>query len=241
MERKKKNKKKGKRMRVYSDGIFDLFHYGHMRMLEQIKKSFPEAEIVVGICSDKDTVKLKGEVVMSMDERAESLRHCRWVDEVITDAPWTITKKFLTDNRIDYVAHDNDVYPGEDKEDVYKEVKKMGIFVATERTEGISTSQLITRILRSYDKYMERNLERGIKRKDLNISKFTELRIKTGKCIEKSLVEAQSKLSAAEQNLCACLKRRALQVLLAGVVGALGLYLFSKVTYLWDPKVENVL
>jgi choline-phosphate cytidylyltransferase len=32
--------------------------------------------------------------------------HRRWVDEVIEDAPWTITKEFLDKHQIDYVAHD---------------------------------------------------------------------------------------------------------------------------------------
>lgn len=194
MEKKRSTRKEKRKIRVYSDGIFDLFHYGHMRMLEQVRKTFPDAEIVVGICSDEDTVKLKGNVVMSMKERAESLRHCKWIDEVIVNAPWIITKKFLEENRIDYVAHDSDPYPGEDKEDVYLEVKKLGMFVPTKRTEGISTSQLITRILSSYDKYMERNLDRGIGRDELNISLFTENRIKIGRYVEKMQEKMQKKV-----------------------------------------------
>ena len=32
---------------------------------------------------------------------------CRWVDEVLPDAPWVITADFLTDHNIDFVAHDD--------------------------------------------------------------------------------------------------------------------------------------
>jgi glycerol-3-phosphate cytidylyltransferase-like family protein len=32
---------------------------------------------------------------------------CRWVDEVIEDAPWVITNEFLEEHQIDYVAHDS--------------------------------------------------------------------------------------------------------------------------------------
>jgi len=34
-------------------------------------------------------------------------KFCRWVDEVIPDAPWVITQEFLDKHRIDYVAHDS--------------------------------------------------------------------------------------------------------------------------------------
>ena len=39
-------------------------------------------------------------------ERCELVRHCRWVDEVVEDAPWRIDEAFLSAHRIDYVAID---------------------------------------------------------------------------------------------------------------------------------------
>ena len=63
-------------------------------------------------------------------ERCEVLRHCRWVDEVVPDAPWRIDEAFLSRRRIDYVAFEEGatVDPKYDSVRVkgYDEVKHLG-------------------------------------------------------------------------------------------------------------------
>jgi glycerol-3-phosphate cytidylyltransferase-like family protein len=124
------------------------------------------------VSNDIETHKRKGKTVMSDVERYEAVRHCTWVDEVVTNAPWFVTQEFLDKHKIDYVAHDAEPYGSSESGDVYAFVKDQGRFWPTERTEGISTSDLITRIVRDYDAYLRRNLERGVSAKDLNISPF---------------------------------------------------------------------
>lgn len=123
-------------IRIYADGVFDLFHLGHMKQLEQAKKSFPNVELVCGIPSDIETHKRKGLTVLTDEQRCETLMHCKWVDEVIPNAPWCVTPEFLQEHKIDYVAHDDLPYASSDSDDIYKPIKEQGKFLTTQRTEG---------------------------------------------------------------------------------------------------------
>ncbi|KAI9172373.1 putative choline-phosphate cytidylyltransferase [Paramyrothecium foliicola] len=160
----------GRAVRVYADGVFDMFHLGHMRQLEQAKKAFPNTTLVVGVTGDKETHLRKGLTVMSAQERAETVRHCKWVDEVIEDCPWIVTPEFLEDHNLDYVAHDDLPYGAEEGDDIYQPIKAAGMFLVTQRTEGVSTTGIITRIVRDYEKYLARQFKRGTSRQELNVS-----------------------------------------------------------------------
>ncbi|MCJ1279489.1 hypothetical protein MMC21_007313 [Puttea exsequens] len=170
----------GRPVRIYADGVFDLFHLGHMRQLEQAKNAFSDVHLIVGVTGDAETHKRKGLTVLTGSERAETLRHCKWVDEVIPNCPWVVTPDFLQKHKIDYVAHDDLPYGADEGDDIYAPIKKEGKFLVTQRTEGVSTTGIITKIVKDYEKYIARQLKRGTSRQELNVSwlKKNELDLK---------------------------------------------------------------
>lgn len=157
-----------------------------MNMLKQAKLALGDASkthLIVGVCSDELTNKFKGKTVLDHKTRCESAAHCKWVDEVAADAPWVITDEFIDKYKIDFVAHDAIPYTDTtgsagNASDVYGHIKERGMFLETQRTEGISTSDILVTIVRDYDEYVKRNLDRGYTPKQLNLDATWRLRNK---------------------------------------------------------------
>lgn len=141
-------------IRIYADGVYDLFHYAHALQLRQAKLFFPSVYLVVGVVSSASCAKHKNAPVLTSSERYTSVRNCKWVDEIVEDAPWVITQELLDKYQIDYVAHDEEPYGGSDgNADIYKFCKDQGRFLPTQRTKGVSTSELLARIVEQYRRH----------------------------------------------------------------------------------------
>ena len=108
-------------VRVYLDGVFDVLTAGyvysttsigkrlnppnrHMLQLRQAKLAFPSVYLMVGVFPDDACRQHDTQPRFPHVERCELLRHCRWVDEAIPDAVWTLTDTFLIVKRTDYVV-----------------------------------------------------------------------------------------------------------------------------------------
>ena len=95
----------------------------------------------------------------------------KYVDEVYKKAPWVLTEsrsvknvEFILDNKIDWVCHDDLPYNTAGIDDAYSIPKAMGRFKGTKRTEGVSTTDVVAKILKNKEMYYVRNLRRGVPR-----------------------------------------------------------------------------
>ena len=126
--------------RVYAGVAGDLFHYGHISFFKK-SRSFGD-RLIVGVHSDKTISEYKRIPVIKENQRYEMVKSCSLVDEVIEDAPYETTEKFIVENKIDLVVSgDDNVYAP-----FYKDPIKMGIMRYVKYNEDISTTQIIETI-----------------------------------------------------------------------------------------------
>ena len=128
--------------RVYVDMVGDHFHAGHVELLRAARAHGDR--LIVGVLSDEVAATYKRRPIMSLSERVAVIEACRYVDEVIPDAPLRIDEEFVVAHRIDVVVHGDDLTP-EAAEAVYGDVIDRLEYVA--RTSGLSTTAVIRRVV----------------------------------------------------------------------------------------------
>ena len=116
---------------------------------------FKYVYLIVGVFSDEDVTREKGKPVMTAEERAECVRQCKWVDEVIVNSKWLVDIEYLDKLGCKYIARDSNPYPYNDIPDMYLPFKKANRFLTTKRIGNISTTDLINRIIFNYGFYLE--------------------------------------------------------------------------------------
>ncbi|KAI3657263.1 hypothetical protein MP638_005274 [Amoeboaphelidium occidentale] len=133
--------------RVWVDGCFDLTHFGHFNALRQAKDLCEF--LVVGVHSDEEIERNKGKPVLTMKERVGILEACSFVDQVVPNAPYYTSIEWLDRFQCEVCVHGDDVTTTADGTDCYAEVKLCKRYVECKRTIGISTTDLVQRVLSS--------------------------------------------------------------------------------------------
>lgn len=130
-------------MRVYVDMVGDLFHMGHVELLKAARE-FGDW-LIVGVISDEIASAYKRRPIMTLAERIAVIEACRYVDEVVPNAPYTVTAKFLDEHGISVVVHGDDISQ-DTIEKVFGPIAATGKLRLVRYTTGISTTDLIHRV-----------------------------------------------------------------------------------------------
>jgi len=138
-------------MRIYTGGIFDLFHRGHVEYFKKIKELYPDSILLVGLADDRAATAYKRRPIFKDADRCEILKSIKYIDEVIFPVPIINTEEFLKKHKIDLVIHTFSGSEDSHKQDIHNVVpKKLGIFKEIPYYRGISTTEIINKIKREY-------------------------------------------------------------------------------------------
>ena len=74
---------------------------------------------------------------------------CKWVDEVVPGAPYVTSLEWMNKYNCDTCIHGDDLVTTPDGRDTYQEIKDAGRFKTVPRTEGVSTTALVRRMLQA--------------------------------------------------------------------------------------------
>ena len=134
-------------MKIFCDGVWDLFHYGHVNHFKKIKNLFPDCYLLVGVLNDKDATIYKRKPIFDENKRKELLDSCEYVDENTIEFPLVMTNEFMEEHDIDLVVH---AFSNENDYDKQKEFFKVPIelnkFLKIEYDKTISTTKLIEKM-----------------------------------------------------------------------------------------------
>ncbi len=128
--------------RIYVDGVFDLFHLGHVKFLKQAKSL--GTELLIGLVTDTDAVSYKRKPVIPYEFRHQMIKEFNIACDVI-QATLFLTKEFIDQHQIDLVVHADD----DEQADFFQVPRQLGIMKYIPYTSNISTTDIIEWVKKS--------------------------------------------------------------------------------------------
>ena len=122
--------------RVITFGTFDVFHIGHINILERARKQGDY--LVVGVSSDQLNFKKKQRYpVYPQDQRIRILESLRFVDEVFVEESLDLKVQYIEQYKADVLVM------GDDWAGKFNEMQQYCEVIYLPRTPSISTSEII--------------------------------------------------------------------------------------------------
>lgn len=125
--------------RVLTFGTFDIFHYGHLKILERAAEVADE--LIVGVSSDGLNYSKKGRnPIYSENERMKIVSSLDFVSGVFLEESLELKREYLIKHRADVLIM------GDDWKGKFDEFNDICEVLYLPRTPEISTTDLIKRI-----------------------------------------------------------------------------------------------
>jgi cytidyltransferase-like protein len=153
-------------IRIWVDGIYDLFHQGHQNInknaIKFTKMKYPGAKIIllIGVCGDGEDVQAyKRKPIMTLEERCDAIdifmkelikEHPDVSYQIIGNSPVTHTLAFIQQHRLNILFHGSDFTPEKIKKYygvILEQCAGTCSFEILPYTKGVSTTELIGRLL----------------------------------------------------------------------------------------------
>ena len=130
---------------IYMDGVFDLFHIGHLKAIEECGKL--GNRVIIGVTGDHDATDYKRKPVMDQAERRSIVTALKIVDKVICPCPLVVTEAFMNEHGIDLVVHGfASEKDRQNQTEFFDAPIKLGKFRQIPYTAGVSTTDRITKL-----------------------------------------------------------------------------------------------
>ena len=133
------------RKTVYMDGVFDLFHIGHLEAIRQCAALGDR--VILGVTGDADAEGYKRRPIVPETERTAIVAALEEVDAVVCPCPLIVTQEFMEQHEIDLVVHGfaNDADADKQKE-FFAIPIALGKFQRIGYYSGLSTTDRIQNI-----------------------------------------------------------------------------------------------
>ena len=135
---------------VYIDGVFDLFHRGHLESLIKAKNALNDPDntyLLVGVVADKDCESYKRTPIINELDRVEIVKNIKLVNEVVFPCPMVVTQTFIDKHNIDLVVHGFSNQKDKDNQYVFfADIIKSNKFKEIDYYSGVSTTDIIKKI-----------------------------------------------------------------------------------------------
>jgi len=120
--------------KVITYGTFDLFHYGHLRILQRARSLGDY--LIVAVSKDEFNAIKGKKCVYPFEHRSKIVEAIKYVDKVIAEDNWDQKIDDIKNNQVDVFVM------GADWEGKFDFLKKYCEVVYLDRTSDISTTQI---------------------------------------------------------------------------------------------------